>query len=583
LSRGAFDLSFRAMPSRFGSLAVFFLAVPPAALVLGCSCGRSVPDDAAVPDAPMADVARVDAADAGPDAPAAECLAGLTYCRAGSVLVCGEDGAIVSETPCETGTICSAGACVSPCEAASAASSYEGCRFRSTAVPTIVVGHGGLRIPELGYGFHNPGTTDAVATIRGGPDALSRSVTVPSQGSVFVTVPLIQGLFDRPAYGVSPTVLGRDTASYAIESSAPIVAYEFSPEYALLADSRFLMKADATVLLPEHAWGTEYLAVTMPPLCARAPCHPEEMTFLQVIAGTDGTAVTVVPAAPIEASVEGIVTSTTVTETPVAAIDAGASMRFELDAGDVLQLASAGDLTGTKVVASEPVQVLSGNVGIRFPGSWTIVGDGHAHDAMLPLRAWGSTYVVAPPPHPTRAEPLTFSARFVAGDAPVMVTFDPPVRAPLSLPARGRADLSGLTEAFVAEGSAPFLAVALSTPSDVPTGDELGQPIGAASMVAFPPLEQWRGEYAFSVPPEFDHAHVTMIHPSGASVTLDGAPVTGSAPIGSTGWSFVSVPLDRSTASHVATGTAGFGLLVYGQAPGTSYWYAAGLDLEELF
>jgi hypothetical protein len=41
------------------------------ALELGCSCGRSVPADAAVPDAPIADTPTVDAADAGPDTPAA--------------------------------------------------------------------------------------------------------------------------------------------------------------------------------------------------------------------------------------------------------------------------------------------------------------------------------------------------------------------------------------------------------------------------------------------------------------------------------------------------------------------------------
>lgn len=563
---------------------VFILAT------LGCSA-RATPPVAPSRDAgsdgarPADGGPEADGGDANVDARTPECAPGTTFCRSGEVATCGPDGRVASMTPCAPGEACAGDRCVDACDVGALGSTYQGCNFRGTAPPALMSGHGGPRIPMLGFGFHNPGASPSEVEISGGTLAAPVTTTVGPDSSAFVTVPLLSGVFDRAVYGVSATVLARDTASYRIHATQPIAVYQFSPDYGLvLSEARFLMKSDATMLLPTHAWGLEYVVATMAPSCAAPPCGPEEMTFLQVTADTDATLIEVVADVPIEASVEGVVSSSEVTETPVAAIAAGATARFTLDAGDVLQLASGYDLAGAKLMASAPVQVLSGNVGVRDPLAYHPLGDGHLHEALLPLRSWGTSYVVAPPPHPTRDEALPFTVRVLAGATGATVTFDPPsVSGPITLAPNGHADLVGLAVPFRVDGDRPFLALGQSSASDVPTGDELGQPYGAASMVAFPPIDQWRTSYGLSVPTEFDYGHVTVIYPSSATVEIDGVPLTGGLAIGATGLSTRTLVLDRTTSAHRATGTQGFAMLVYGQAAGSSYWYTAGLDAQQLY
>lgn len=521
--------------------------------------------------------------DASADARVGECTPGTTLCRDDQVATCGPDARITSRTPCPDGQACANGRCVDACDLEALGTTYRGCTFRATAPAAILSGHGGPRLPALGFGFHNPGSDAADIRITGGMLAAPVTTTLAPDASTFLTVPLIAGVFDRPAYGVSSTVLARDTASYHIRATRPVATYQFSPEYGLsLGDARFLMKSDATVLFPTHAWGTEYVAATMAPSCRTSPCGPEGMTFLQVTTDTDGTMVEVTPTVAIEASVEDVVSSTTVTETPVAAIAADATVRFVLDAGDVLQLASFDDLAGTTIGASAPVQVISGNVGIWLGGS--PLGDGHLHEAILPARSWGSRYLVVPPPHPTRDEGMAFAARFVATAMGAVISFEPAsVSPPITIPPNGTADLLGLTGPFRVVGDHPFLALGQSRASDVPTGDELDQPIGAASMVAYPPLDQWRASYGFTVPADFTHAHVGVIFPVGATVEVDGEPVTGGTEVGTSGFVYRALRLDGASSTHRATGSVGFALLVYGQAAGSSYWYTAGLDTELLY
>lgn len=552
-------------------------------LVAGCSCGPStVPGDSgADPDVPLAlpDVP----IEAAADTPARECLPDTIFCRDGQLTTCDADGRIGSMEPCPAGSVCAGSECRDPCDALALGATYEGCAFRGTAPPAIMSGHGGPRIPELGFGLHNGESSSSHVEVTGGTLAEPIAIEVAASSSAFVTVPLIGGVFDRAVYGVSATVLARDTASYAIRADVPIVVYQFSPDYGVVLDeARFLMKADATVLFPTHAWGTVYVAATMAPTCRSTPCGPDEMTFLQVTADRDGTMVEVDASVAIEASVEGTVSSTEVTEDPVAAIAAGAVVTFVLDAGDVLQLVSAGDLTGTKVTGSAPIQLISGNIGLHLPDRFSTLGDGHLHESILPVGGWGQSYAVAPPPHPTRDEALDYTVRVVAGIAAANVTFDPPIVAPIALGPREHVDLPIGDVPFRVTSDSPILVLGMSTESDVPTGDSLDQHVGAASMVAFPPFEQWRNEYGFSVPVEFDHGHVTIVHPTGSTVTIDGADVAGAIPIGSTGLSMRSIELDGTSSAHRATSADAFMVVVYGQAAGSSYWYAAGLDSEIL-
>ena len=59
--------------------------------------------------------------------------------------------------------------------------------------------------------------------------------------------------------------------------------------------------------------------------------------------------------------------------------------------------------------------------------------------------------------------------------------------------------------------------------------------------------------------------------------------VGGLVPIGNTGYSVARVSLtNEGNGNHTATGTAPFGVSVYGYGQYTSYWYPAGADLIQL-
>jgi hypothetical protein len=100
------------------------------------------------------------------------------------------------------------------------------------------------------------------------------------------------------------------------------------------------------------------------------------------------------------------------------------------------------------------------------------------------------------------------------------------------------------------------------------------------------PSEQYRTEYSFLVPSSMTCNWLNIIKPVGIgapTVYLDGVPIPEASFSNAIGDSYFGVArIDISSApyNHVITSSQPFGIMVYGFARYTSYFYPGGLDLN---
>ena len=104
----------------------------------------------------------------------------------------------------------------------------------------------------------------------------------------------------------------------------------------------------------------------------------------------------------------------------------------------------------------------------------------------------------------------------------------------------------------------------------------------AMSLLVTP--EQFRSDYTFLAPTDYDSNYADILVPDGATAILDGETLTESGEaIGSSGWSLIRAPLN-SAAGGIHTLTTdddrGLGLQVMGFGHATSYYYPGGMNLD---
>ena len=94
--------------------------------------------------------------------------------------------------------------------------------------------------------------------------------------------------------------------------------------------------------------------------------------------------------------------------------------------------------------------------------------------------------------------------------------------------------------------------------------------------------EQFRTEYTFLAPVSYLENYADILVPNGASVSLDGEPLTSSAQdVGIAGWQLHREPLSEgNNGAHQLLSDAPIGVQVMGYGHATSYYYPGGLDLE---
>jgi hypothetical protein len=97
------------------------------------------------------------------------------------------------------------------------------------------------------------------------------------------------------------------------------------------------------------------------------------------------------------------------------------------------------------------------------------------------------------------------------------------------------------------------------------------------------PVEQFRKSYTFHAPESYAQNYLTIIAKVGATVILDGNPITGFTAIGSGDWGANKLTIQGGTHTITTDGTDGFGIMVYGVGSFTSYMYPGGLDVKEIY
>ena len=102
---------------------------------------------------------------------------------------------------------------------------------------------------------------------------------------------------------------------------------------------------------------------------------------------------------------------------------------------------------------------------------------------------------------------------------------------------------------------------------------------GDPSMILSVPIGQYRSEYAILVPDGYDEDWVTVIRPTGISVTLDDSPIMEPFSSFADGnWELSYVQLQPGM--HAFSASQPFGLIAYGWNQAVSYGYPAGLNLR---
>jgi hypothetical protein len=262
------------------------------------------------------------------------------------------------------------------------------------------------------------------------------------------------------------------------------------------------------------------------------------------------------------------------------AFTAGMPQSVTLNAGDVLEVASFDrDYTGSLVDADKPVQVISGHFCAYVPDG--VAACDHLEESMFPVDTLGRTYVINAPAVTSIPNGKVEVIRIVATGPNTTLTYDPPqAGAPTTIAQPGDfIEIQGNLNSFQITADQKVLV------AQYMEGQDAGGGTGDPAMTLAVPVEQFRTEYLFHAPTNYESNYVDVTAPVGATVMLDGAPLV-FAPIGTTGYALSRVyPLGagpNNDGNHQIQGTMAFGITVYGYGQYTSYWYPGGLDLNTI-
>lgn len=509
------------------------------------------------------------------------CLPGEASCSGGKAKLCRDDLSGFDEFDCDPvqGMTCDPDGCKGACAPPELVDSYLGCDYYPTVTPNPV---------WSGFDFTvavaNAGTAaTTVHVTRGTTDV--KDVPVAPGALVLVKLPWVAELKGGdvdacqipPDPGATRIVKG---GAYRLRTDQPVTVYQLSPlEYQIkpapsgcpvaqdcpggVGTECLSFSNDASLLLPATALTGNYTAMAWPSTSTRAG-------FVAITATRDATQVKLLGAGAFAAG-DGI--------------DATGNGTVTLDRGDVLlALAKHGgsgqsygaDISGTRISASAPVQVVSGQSCANIPTATTDACD-HIEHAMLPAETLGKDYLVTIPAGLGPESPEV--VRIAAVEAGTKVDFDPPVAASAMLgPGSAPLQIENVTQDFRVTADKPILVTQyMQGQASVPSTS------GDPSLAVVVPTEQYRDSYLFVASTTYDTNFVNVVAPTGTQITLDGAalPTNKFTPIGSSGFSVARHELD-ATEVHTIQSSSAFGIVVYGYGRYTSYMYPGGLDLKRI-
>jgi len=425
-----------------------------------------------------------------------------------------------------------------------------------------------------------------------------------------------------PALNIDGTMKG--PKAYRIQSNGPINAYQFNPY-----DDVNVFSNDASLLLPENSLGTEYIVMSRP------QSQLDKRGYFTVVATQPGiTFVTVQVTAKTLASDDGEID---------AMIPGQTSPPFVLTQGDVLNIetdAFGADLTGSTVSADQPVAVFGGSEAANVPTTekcldgvclyqgWTCETDAdcpvtccadHLEQQLPPTATWGQQYLAtkseqrgnAPDvwrilassdgtqistvpfqqaiPVLDKGEWFEFESMedfIVYGDKPILLgQFLASEKAPFP----NNDTCEYVEDSLLGEGNfcKSFLDISVyvvcEKHRDCPNIDQEGDAnIGDPAFILSVPYEQYRTEYVFLVPEQYEKNYVNIVAPISSTVSLSLAEVPESlfTPMGNGFFKAARIEVDPGV--HRVTSSERVGVVVYGWSDYVSYGYPAGQNLDIL-
>ena len=500
------------------------------------------------------------------------CEPGTFSCDAnGNSQKCAPDGmSFEPDEACDgvQGVKCDAnsGKCAGACAPATLGLSYIGCDY----YPTTLANLHETQPWNFNYAVVVANTSNNTAniTITKGANMVATDTVGPNTAKV-ITLPYVNNLVKPTINEAGPSLIEPDGA-YRLRSNQPVTVYQYEPlQYQ--SGNLFSYTNDASLLLPVNTWTGNYIVASR----NHWPISGFNLPgWYAVVASKDNTKVTLKPSATggkvfagggVAADGNGVVT---------------------LNEGDVLEVftvAGGGnpdtsDLTGTIIAADKPVQVFAGHKCTQVPVG-TQACD-RLEEAMLPIETLAKQYLITPPLIPTGGNtPKPQMIRVIATEANTVISYDPPqAGAPTMLANAGDYFEIAKNGADFQISSDKKILV-----SQYMQGQQAGGNSGDPAMALAVATEQYRGDYLFHAPTNYEKNFVNITAPMAATVTLDGAAVGGFVAIGGTGYGVARVQLSNNgDGNHRITATQPVGISVYGYGQYTSYWYPGGLDLELL-
>jgi IgGFc binding protein len=389
--------------------------------------------------------------------------------------------------------------------------------------------------------------------------------------------PLGTHTFALPEQSIDPTQSSKGVA-FRVASDVPITAYQFQP----LDNLTPVYSNDASALLPAHVLEGDYLAVTgdalmlqMYPPESWVPEVYDAGAYVTVVATHDDTNITFYPTAelipPISLELRKLERGETATILSTA-FPSGA-------AGDPW-----GNLSGTRVIGDHPLAVFSGSITAVEPRGTEECCADHLEHQMLPLVAWGASYIAVPPPLPGNPDgdaPATYRITAAFAGTKLHYAGTAPADAPSTLAANETAMFSTTMPLLVgSDPEHPFAVTQfLHSGGDNPGDSDAGDP----AMIAQPALGQLQSRYVFLAPNGYRENVVNVFAPQGAEVSVDGTPVSGwreLPQLDGQGWAFARVSIEPG--AHVLVADQPTGIDVYGYDRNVSYAYAGGSAVERI-
>ena len=377
-------------------------------------------------------------------------------------------------------------------------------------------------------------------------------------------------VFQLPSMNIASGTTSADGTAYRIEADVPITAYQFQP----FDNTSPVYSNDATILFPTHVLDGDYTAITADATLAGndafSASDDNTGAFVSVVATEDGTTVTLFPTADLH---PGNVTDVV------------------LDRGQVLTAISSergaptfGNLSGTRVVADAPVAVFSGSVATSEPSTNVACCADHVEHQMLPLTAWGTSYVGAPAASAAGSgdDESLFRITGTADGTTLEYSPAPPAGAPTSIDAYET--IAFVTDVPFSVRSAeeePF-AISQFLLSNQYFGGFGGRP-GDPTMMLLAAVEQFQDRYVFLMPQGYSTNFVTVVAPLDAQVTLDGAAIpalTASGELDGVAYGYAHVSAEAGP--HVIESETPFGIIASGHADDVSYGYVGGSGVAKI-